>query len=298
MGAAVTASDWDLLVERVGAPDSRPSNDVEGLRRVRRVVRRLSGLTPDADIALALLTAASRGGVRDNLSAVQTWSRREKAALNARARRGNAAPEPSSGILLIAVLSVVAMAVGPALAYRSVKTSSEFIINDISAAALSSGIVMALTAAWFLASELIPSARIGGRPGTWVWPVYVLAIVFSVAAIVTVSYRFSAHGSSGTAIVGSWLQVVALALYIVALIVALRNRGTNERHTDEAAKASRRRIVDELDADLRRRTARALANAGLDELDRMAAQQGLRELYDQARLPADRAEKVLRDLNS
>ena len=61
--------DWNALVTRSGTRPPQPAADGDALRSVQRVLPRLSGTSLDADISLALLTAASNG----------TWSESARA---------------------------------------------------------------------------------------------------------------------------------------------------------------------------------------------------------------------------
>jgi len=282
-------------VARAGVrPAGGPGADASD--RVRRILPRLSGTTPDPEIALALLTAAASGALRERLTSARTRHVRAPGARRSAARAARSAPWRSPASLAIALAGVIVLAIGVTLASRSVRSSGDYFVDDLQTAAISSGIVMLVSAVWFTGTEIVPNPWSGSRAGGWGWGFYLALAAFSCAAIGAVLFRFRDQSQHGDAWIGLVAQCAALAILLVGFLAARRNRAEAE---ERALAASRSAPEDERArraARLRRDTARAIAKASGGDLDRPAAMEGLRVLYTQGRLPPERTEAVLRQL--
>ena len=293
---AASATDWDALVARSGARPPQPAVAGDALRRVRRVLPRISGTTLDADISLALLTAASNGNLRERLTETQGRSARGVAAVKTARRAGTSDPVFSRASLVLALVWVVVFAIGVILSLRSVRTDNDYFVEDPQSASISSGVVLIIAALWFAGTELVRNPWAGSRAGGWGWAFYLVMIAGTSAAIGSVFFRIrdqSVHGAVG---LGLTLQFVALALFTVALVGALRNREEATALAAEAAKTAPAQHLTKHDTQMRKETAWAVSKAAPGELDRDAAADGLRQLYEQGRLPAERTEAILRTL--
>ena len=82
----MTTVDWDALVTRSGSRAPVPAADGDALRSVQRVLPQISGTSLDADISLALLTAASNGQLRERLTETQGRSAQGRAAVKSAKR--------------------------------------------------------------------------------------------------------------------------------------------------------------------------------------------------------------------
>jgi len=264
--------------------------------RVRRILPRLSGTTPDPEIALALLTAAASGALRQRLTAARARHVRSPGARRSAARAARSAPAHSPASLALALVGVIVLAVGVTRATRSVRSSSEYFVDDLQTAAITSGIVLLVSAVWFTGTEIVRNPWSGSRTGIWGWAFYLVPIAFTCFAIGSVLFRFRDQSVHGEAWIGLLIQCAALAVYLVGLLAARSNRA---EAAERALAASRSAPEDERvrrAARLRRDTARAIATARGGELDRPAAVEGLRLLYVNGRLPPERTEAVLRQL--
>ena len=292
----MNAVDWEAVVERSGSRPPGEAADNDALRSVRRVLPRINGTSLDADIALDLLTTASNGKLRERLTETQGRSAQARAALKSTKRAGTTDPVVSRSSVVLTLVGVIVFAVGAILSFRSVRTSNDYFIEDLETAAIASGIVLVIAALWFSGTELARNRWSGSRAGGWGWQFYLVPIAATVAAIGSIMFRLrdqSVHGDVG---VGLALQFVALALYAVALVGALRNREEAAALKAAAAKSAPEKHLARHNTQMRRETAWAVSKAPAGELDRDAAADGLRQLYEQGRLPADRTETILRAL--
>ncbi|MET4583266.1 Na+-transporting methylmalonyl-CoA/oxaloacetate decarboxylase gamma subunit [Conyzicola nivalis] len=288
--------DWNTLVTRSGTRPPQPAADGDALRSVQRVLPRLSGTSLDADISLALLTAASSGKLRERLTETQGRSAQGMAAVKTAKRAGTSDPVLSPASIVLALAGVILLAIGTILSLRSIRTDNDYFVEDLQTAAISSGAVLLIVALWFAGTELIRNPWAGSRAGGWGWAFYLVPIAATCAAIVSIVFRIgdqSVHGAVG---VGLTLQFVALAVFVVALVGALRNREEAAALKSEAAKTAPDKHLAKHNTQMRKETAWAVSKAAPGELDRDAAAAGLRQLYEQGRLPAERTEAILRTL--
>ena len=288
--------DWGALVARSGTRPPQPAADGDALRSVQRVLPRLNGTSLDADISLALLTAASNGKLRERLTETQGRSAQGAAAVKTAKRAGTSDPVISRASLVLALVWVVVFAIGVILSLRSVRTDNDYFVEDLQTASISSGVVLLIAALWFAGTELVRNPWAGSRAGGWGWAFYLVLIAGTCAAIGSVFFRIrdqSVHGDVG---LGLTLQFLALALFAVALVGALRNREEAAALKAEAAKAAPDTHLAKHNTQMRKETAWAVSKASPGELDRDAAADGLRQLYEQGRLPASRVEAILRTL--
>jgi len=292
----MTTVDWDALVTRSGSRAPVPAADGDALRSVQRVLPQISGTSLDADISLALLTAASNGQLRERLTETQGRSAQGRAAVKSAKRSGTSDPVLSPASITLALAGVIVFAAGAILSFRSIRTNNDYFIDDLETASISSGAVLLVAALWFAGTELVRNPWSGSRAGGWGWQFYLVPIGATVAAIGSVLFRIRdqlVHGDVG---IGLTLQFVALALYVVALVAALRNREEAAALKAEAATTAPEKHLAKHNRQMRRETAWAVSKAPAGELDRDAAADGLRQLYEQGRLPADRTEAILRTL--
>jgi hypothetical protein len=291
----VTAPDWDSLLHRAGV-STRAPHSKNATRSVETATKRLNGTASDTQIELALLIAASNGQLRERLTDTQTRDSEAAAALRAAAASGKAEPVFARSTISANVVAILVLAVGPILVFPSVRTSNDFLINDLATAAVASGVLMVIAAAWFASVELFLTPWGGTRRGIYGATFFVVPIVLSALGIASTLYRMREYGAFGTIAMGATLQFVALVLYIVALLAALRNRKEAAAMKAEAGlkapELQRARQV----AHLRRDTKWALGKAPASEIDRGAASAGLRALYESGKLPADRVETILRSI--
>ena len=288
--------DWGALVARSGTRPPQPAADGDALRSVQRVLPRLNGTSLDADISLALLTAASNGKLRERLTETQGRSAQGAAAVKTAKRAGTSDPVISRSSLVLALVWVIVFAIGVILSLRSVRTDNDYFVEDLQTASISSGVVLLIAALWFAGTELVRNPWAGSRAGGWGWAFYLVLIAGTCAAIGSVFFRIrdqSVHGDVG---LGLTLQFLALALFAVALVGALRNREEAAALKAEAAKAAPDTHLAKHNTQMRKETAWAVSKASPGELDRDAAADGLRQLYEQGRLPASRVEAILRTL--
>ena len=291
----MTETRWDALVARSGnRPTRQPNSDA--LRSVQRVLPSIDATDLDCDIALALLTAASSGTLRERLAETQARSSRAEAALKSAQLSRGLDPVFSRATLALTLIGTIVFALGASLSFRAVKASSEYIVDDLQTAAISSGIVLAIAGLWFAGTELVRNPFSGTRVGGWGWPFYLVPIAATVAAIVSVISRLRDQNVHGAVGIGLILQFAALALFVVALVGARRNREEAAALKVEAAKTAPAKHLAKHNTQMLRETAWAVSKAPEGELDRDAATAGLRQLYEQARLPEMRIETVLRQL--
>ena len=292
----MTDTGWNALIARTGTGPAQPPSDSDALRSVHRVLPSIDATSLDSDIVLTLLAAASSGTLHERLTDTKARSAKAKASLKSAERSNRLDPVFSRATLSLALIGVIVFAFGAALSFRAVRSSGEYLVDDLQTASISSGVVLVIAGLWFAGTELVRNPWAGTRAGGWGWPFYFVPGGATVAAIVSVVLRLRDQSEHGAVGAGLTLQVVALALFLVALGAARRNREEAATLRAETAKTAPAKHLAKHNTQMRRETAWAVSKAPAGELDRDAAVDGLRQLYEQGRLPANRAETVLRQL--
>lgn len=280
--AAVADAGVDIPTDPTPEASARVSHAVESLAANR-------GFT-DAALLLTLRLAASGGAAHDRLAEVDAWYRERRTAAS------TARPSYPPRSLPVAVLSFIFAVVGPILAFPSVRTSSDYFLN-LEPAAVASGILATVSAIWFLVAEAVRIPFAGTRTRLYGPAVFIVPFGLVVAAIVTTLIRVNDEGSvSGAVPVGIALQFVAAALYVVAFLLAIRNRAAVRSAPAVVSTTAPSLSDDDVEYALRSRMGDALAGATTAELDRAAAAEGVRALFELGALSPKRARRALRAL--
>lgn len=287
------AAEWNAVLTTAGITSPGAASE-PALARVSAAVGTLaSERFSDGKLLLSLRLAATSGDVHDRLTEVDAWYRERREA--ARIASGAVAPAVSypPRSIAVAVLTFLFAAVGPVLAYPSVRTSSDYFF-DLEPAAVASGALALVSAIWFLIAEVVRIPFAGTRTRLYGPAVFFVPIGLVTIALATTVFRANTDGGmSGAVVIGISLQIAAIVVYVIAAICAVRNRAdiTSATETPAASLAQ-----DDLEHALRSRMDVALARATRSDYDRAAAVDGVRQLVETGKLSTRRAESAVRSL--
>jgi hypothetical protein len=254
---------------------------------VRYTLRQPTGTS--AEIELTVLIAASNGQVRQQLADILRNRAKKRAEF---ARTGSVRPDTRALSLL--VITILTAMLGPVLSFVSVRTSNAFIVDDLGAAALLSGIVMIAAASWLAGTELVRSPLGGSRLGMYDRTLPIGLALWSAFGIGALTLRLTDAPGTREAFGGLLLQVATVVLYVVTAVLASRNRQGAVSAARAAQAAAPERHREQLDAFTTDRMLSVLSRSTAGELDRPAVAEGLRDLVERRVLSLSRAEWLLR----
>jgi hypothetical protein len=245
----------------------------------------MNGKTDELDAELGVLVAVARGSLKGQLRTIRTQTRKDRAAL----LRGVGLRSYDPATMAVAVATFLLVTLGPIPTFRAVRSSGEYLVDDLQVAALVSGIVMVIAAAWVLGAELLRSGRFGSRSGIYDSFVVALFFLWSLAGIVMVLVRAERHGIYGTVSFGLILQGAALVLFAVSFVVARAHRRATAERQVGAPEQERLRLERTVHHELDR----VLSTAHASDLDRAALASGLGELVRRGVVSEHRAQALL-----
>jgi hypothetical protein len=198
--------------------------------------------------------------------------------------------------MVAAVVTFLLVTLGPILTFRAVRSSGDYLVEDLQSAALASGIVMVIAAAWTLGIELFLSGRFGSRSGLYDSFVVALFAPWSLAGIAMVLFRAVEQGMYGAVPLGLGLQVTASAAFVATFIIARAHRSETARPERATSTATPERGRLRLERDVHRDVERVLSRADAADLNDAAVAIGMGELVRRGILSENRAAAMLRPM--
>lgn len=316
--AVTGGATWDDLLDRVGGARQAALHDAGARSADERAARFAADFhrvdESAAEVLLGAEIAAAAGETREALRALETDRAARLAQETYEVRKRMPAPSrtPPVGRTAPAVISIIAATVGPVLAFRERRGPiPRGFILDVPDAAFWAGVLTLAVSVWFVAIEFRGGRRWAYSASFNVGLAGFVALGLSITAVRAVIGGWilplaAADLASGdttsqesVVLIGLAMQVVAVALYLVAFLLGRRPSAQDDvaARVDTAFEIALDVRRDDIDDELIERMRALAADQHPNErrATRAPVLEALRALHERDEMFDDEAEWALRE---